>query len=79
MKMGLHKLAKFKYDKRETFVFQDGGSCFLDFKGKSFEPGIDLNNLSKDQFKERPVVLLLPGLTNTSQYVHIRNFAKAIY
>ena len=50
----------------------------MDFKGKSFEPNVDLER-DKDTFKERPVVIMLPGLVNTSDYVQIRGFAEAIY
>jgi hypothetical protein len=32
----------FKYDKRETFTFKDGGKIYLDYKGTSF-----IENVSK--------------------------------
>jgi len=47
------------YDKRETFILSDGGTIFLDMKGKSF-----LRNDKAD--KLTPLLFVLPGLTSTS-------------
>lgn len=52
--------SKHIYDKRELFTLSDGGQIYLDFMGRRF---VD------DRPSDRPIVFILPGLTNDSQQI----------
>lgn len=56
-----HTLPNIEY-KREVFIFSDGGQAVLDWK----------NN--KEDIPDQPIVLLLPGLTGSSQSEYVKTF-----
>lgn len=49
--------------KREVFSFQDGGEAVLDWKYET-----------KDDNPDQPIVLILPGLTGSSQSEYVKTF-----
>jgi len=60
--------------KREVFTFQDGGEAVLDWKYDDKDDIPDQLIDGRKEVPEKPIVLILPGLTGWSQSDYVKTF-----
>lgn len=65
-----HTLPNIVY-RRETVTFSDGGQAGLDWHGEDTEEG-----KGEDTDSSQPIVLILPGLTGSSQSEYVKTFVN---
>jgi predicted alpha/beta-fold hydrolase len=60
---------RLEYTKRELFKYSDGGQTILAFLGDCFSEA----EVDPKTFINRPILLIIPGLTSTSYECYIQN------